>query len=182
MDVEALFARVVDELEQRLAKADDEYQILRASGLLRFLLLDQRPLLVTIAQSRGVPLQFAIRARGVTMRPIEAPGPTLMGFSVAPWPGVRTEVVTLSDFLTRETVVTVGASFTVRAVIKVAAIAFGGVHYMDPHNPDERALVDLVRSFGTDDLDVLGGVLSDVGAVALATARPLVRADTQPRA
>jgi hypothetical protein len=61
VDADRLFAECLTELESRATWEASEFALLRASGLLRILLLDEVPLVIEVNRSRRIKLAFRAR-------------------------------------------------------------------------------------------------------------------------
>jgi hypothetical protein len=173
MNSQTLFARVVEDLQQRLQHPDDEYQIIRTSGLLRLLLLDEHPLL-TVACPK-VKARFEICptplnvAKSVSAHD-EPKDAVFVGVKVAPTPGRPTVHLNLPEFLHA----TAGSSswtgaFSVRQVIKTGSTAFGGIHFAVPRDPEEAAIGEVLRALDDEKLELMCRLLVEIGQVTATT-------------
>jgi hypothetical protein len=178
-----LLGYVTDDLEQRLEGAD-AYQSLRTSGLLRLLIAERRDsLLPRVAAEFGVPLAFEVHATGAHLV-LQAGNDDSWGLGmhgISPRPGQETKSLTLDDFLDVPVATGTGmASITVRTIVRTAAHAFGGVHFLEAGHlweTDNRQLADFLREH--DDLGAdhfMGVLVTQVGHVTLPTARQVLAA------
>ena len=141
MDANELFRRTMDDLDARTT-ATDEYEALMAAGLLRKLLMDQKPLMDQVNRTIRMKVRFPIN--GVS--PYEA-----QVFSLGPvyWsledgidtqtnqpPGLQAPMeATRDQLLARRVLFIQGHDVTVRDLIDWLAHIEGAVH---PENPKER--------------------------------------------
>jgi hypothetical protein len=172
MDAEGLFQRVVEELESRVSEPLDEYDLMRASGLLRLLLLDGHRLIDHVGI--GSRLTFELFPPvGVYITPGSDTGIFERAgiYRLEPVPGSRVHQLSLEQFLARTALNTSVGDFTVRQVIRCAAIALGGVHFGKSQDPEEQQLADLSRRMSARDAGLLGGTLAEVGRVTVAALR-----------
>lgn len=166
------------DLEQLLARMQPgvtEYDVIRASGVLRRLLVDN--VLGRANRSRGLKIRYRtayytgaglppelepdIRATFEELWPEQAP------------PHWERREQPLHGFLAIELVRVGGEPFSVRDIIKLAANALGGVHLGDPH---DNRLVPLMRAndaVAIGELPLIAGHLAGIAAVTLAAAEPL---------
>lgn len=170
MHADHLLAHVLRDLRARLDAADDEYQILRASGLLRLMLLDRDPLLVAVARAYDYPLEFEVSQTRLIA--VEAAA----GGMVAQYPGLsprvagRGQTLSLQEFLAHPVINVVTESttdFSVKTVIRAAAISFGGVHFMNPDRPEDQELARLARLFDPTSGHHIAMTLLGVGHVTM---------------
>jgi hypothetical protein len=142
MDPAALYLATIDDLE-RLANAGDAYSMLRASAMLRQLLLDTHPLVHVVNRKLRVKFSFTVCGRAFT-RAVLKMNPDLFcaldGIHAASSGMPNTaENLKLQEFLA-EPILKVGSQLlTVRDLIEVSANALGGVHF-DPKRADTEAL------------------------------------------
>ncbi len=170
-----LFLDCIDDLR---AKRDGTgYELLRASGVLRQLFLDQEPLVHRVNRALRIPLEF--ETIDTTIRPPIQPAVHWQNLDASAVPGARTQKLNLKGLLSAYLLSFSGVDHTVREVIKAAAHIKGGVHQRDPRDAKERNLLDL------DDALEIGGVASSTVAlrgiiqVSLHGLEPLVRAASQ---
>ncbi|HET6204765.1 MAG TPA: hypothetical protein VFI25_18380 [Planctomycetota bacterium] len=170
-DAESLFVDTVQDL-RGICLQPTPYSLLRASGLLRQLLLDSTPLIHAVNQKQRVQLWFEVSD-------LEAEGTKAEG--IGGWrnlfpgiPGVPTQRLDLAGFLREVPLWWEGRKFTVRDVILTAANAKGGVHAGPPKDEKQAALLGLdafLKLFGTD---ASINVCLQIAAVTLRAVGPLL--------
>ena len=174
-----LLANVLRDLRGGLDEPEDEYQLLRTSGLLRLMLLDRDPLLVSVARAYGYSLTFEVNGhQPIAVRASGAGGAVAAYPGLSPREGGSVRRFTREEFLGHPVIHAsadgVTTTFSVKVVIRVAAIAFGGVHFMDPDRPEDRELSQLARSFDPSSGHHVAMALLGVGHVALAASADLL--------
>ena len=75
MDVDELFLRTLDDLEQR-TKTDDEYEILMSASLLRKLLIDGMPLMDQVNTTHRLKIRFSMNGESPFERAVLELKPT----------------------------------------------------------------------------------------------------------
>lgn len=166
-----VFLRVADDLTQRVHGPRDEYELLRASGLIRQLLMDETPLVHRVNRSVRLPLRFAVSAANAAT-PLPVPGYSARWSNPDPF-DLRPTTVTLEQFLAFPTIYTAGSLFTVADVVRVCAHVLGGVHFADARTAGERALVELHDSFTINDVGALTESIAGIGRVTLSGIREI---------
>lgn len=209
MDAVRLLKHVVDDLSDRIGEDpwdrrtdlndDDEYSLLQCSGLLRLLLADDRALLTTVSSAcRMKPPTFRIRsvlhrAPDGSLRPpmrMGTGGTGIKGigiYGLAPHPDAKVMTIYLPDFLAAPVASTsTGQLITTKTAIKVAAHAFGGVHFIPPdrltdRSKDGQAQQRAFANFLLDDLHStsLATIVADLAHVTVATGRMVLARATQ---
>ena len=175
-----LFKYVFKDLEKIDSPQASEYEMLRAATLLRQLLLDGAPLIHIVNEKLKLPIHFpvcgieyvktvfglnpdnykAIESIHTSTR-ISGDGPTLLS---------------LSDFLSTQVLITNGSIQTIEIVIKHEAIILGGVHFgIQEYNERlETAYInDDITSF---DLSISAQELKPIVRVTMDGLRPLYSA------
>lgn len=177
---EWFFLETLKDLEQRL-KAGDEYNTIRAAGLLRQILLDKVPLIVAANRETRIKLRF------IVPEPPESNGDRPILAFMPLGKASKIEEVTLDGLLRRIVLIFQGYDFTVREVVKAVANLRGGIHVDKPRNIQEAAItalngfftfrgsggavVVMVKSIGTT---VLEGTIGLVEAIKSRTTSNLI--------
>lgn len=182
MDALPLLRHVTADLEERIYGPHDEYQLLRASGLLRLMLTDHDPaLLPKVSRAAGVPLEFHTRTRpGPPMLrgAVAGPGCWSVGhYGITPHAPWVPHVVTLEQFRAMAVAYTGdGRLISVKRAIRTAAHGFGGVHFELITDPEDQALADYLASFPPSEpvTHQLTKMIVDIGRVTIGAARSLL--------
>lgn len=149
MEAATLFLETLTELERYLSVGDD-YSMLRASALLRQLLLDESPLVHQVNRKHKLKLRFTVcgrpyRERVLAMKPIFYSA--LAGIhSSGPFPH-QAEQLSLDKFLSAPVVKAGDHLFSTADLISIAANVQGGVHKGEPKVDKERALAEFGKHF-----------------------------------
>ncbi len=134
---ERFFLNTLRDIEQKLV-AYDRYALIRASGLIRQLLLEG--LVHRANRTHRVPLTFT--TIDFTTGPPGAPKEHWLDLDPDPFPGAATVTCSLDQFLAAPCLTWGGVSATVRDVISVCANAKGGVHLGIARTEREQSLLD----------------------------------------
>jgi hypothetical protein len=184
MNPQALFDRHIDELARMVDDHTtwDEYAMLRASAILRSLLLDDDPLLHQVNRARRLKLFFIVRHNNALMELIFARPPQVwmaqdaLSPRLMPGPG-EDLALKIKDFFAYRALYVDGQDVTIKDLILHVANVEGGVHAGKPRDALGAALVDVNRRVR---VGLGGGVAATMRAVAdivVATARPLTSLD-----
>lgn len=174
MDLVHLFAATLDDLERLVAPEEPaEYDMLRASALLRKLLIDSNPLAHQV--NRDIRMQIRFRVSGVHAgTPIDLGIKPISRFaSVNPYGARVDELLSMKGFLARPVIWIDDRLYTVRNVIKCVAHVQGGVHYFDPEDDEEAQLMSYDESIRIGDISMLHRHLIDIGKVTVEGLTPL---------
>jgi hypothetical protein len=180
VDAETLFARVYDELQQRIGRQpgaaarshNDMYEALACSRPLRQLLLDELPLAESANTASG---KRRLRIRYVVTQDPPEPFPDGLVFSIT-LDGVDPDTslvagrtilsLKLTQFIRHRVMKTPGGHVTVGGIIKHAANRLGGIHL---ENELDQQMYDQISD------GVLLYQLEGIGRVTLKALKPLRR-------
>ena len=174
-----LFLRVCDDVEQRILSNDD-YAILKLSGLLRQLLLDASPLVHQVNRTFREDVEFEI----TRFAPPDSGGTFLRG-RVLFWnvqdgldprtspPGRGIRRVNLEEFLHTIVLRSNGIDHSIKDVILFEANVMGGVHAGVPHSQQDFELGKIGNMFSIEGLPAALRQLKAISRVTLAALRPL---------
>jgi hypothetical protein len=187
MDADRLFAESLDELEARATSDASEYSLLRASSVLRLLLLDGTPLVAEVNRARDIRVSYRVR---------RSPKPTpsdlvfwLGGLDPDDGTGVAGSIEDLGrdEFLAVPVLYLGPEVITIHDMISLAANIWGGVHHGRPRKDNWKQ--QLVERLNQQMKLELGGTpaqllsMIPVSRVVLRGLRPLreaVLADLPP--
>jgi hypothetical protein len=176
--LDAFFLETVTDIDRRMVVCT-HYELIRATGLLRQLFLDDIPLLHRVNREYRVKICFEVRPSRVGETLPDAPATDIdwQGLDPAPFPKKRAELVNLKGLLATP-IARMGTScFTVRDLIKVYANVQGGVHWTTASSDVERAFLKLEeRASAYSGHAAAVNSLADLCRVALRGVGPLVRA------
>lgn len=134
-----LFLCTVIDLDQKVT-AGDRYSVIRASGLLRQLLLDETPLVHAV--NRQYRLQLSFQTVDFSQRlPVEAQA-HWQALDPEPCPGARTQNCSLKQFLAAPCLAWNGRNACVSDLIRACANAKGGIHFGRTKIEDEQMVLD----------------------------------------
>jgi len=163
MDRDALFVETVKDLHHKLRDDASDYELLRASALMRQLFLDESPLYIQVRKRRQRSVTFRwveLRTEEFTKRGIPIPNALAIGFAVDSAEGYPDGVMCAyhaagqeASFLQAIIGFHVGRPLTVRDAIKLAANVEGGVHAgaVRKHEEGQQTMRDL-RAFLESDI------------------------------
>lgn len=150
--------------------------MLRASGLIRQLLLDKKPLAPRIAKMLGVPLRFEVAgfdAEWLARNALIPPSSTWANPS--PMEGSRA-TVDLPTFLAHKVATIALEGFAVRDIVRAVAHVHGGVHYFPPENEREQRLVEYDRHRSMREIGILHASVQSIGQITAAALQPIADA------
>lgn len=163
MQQETLFLRTLDDLREKVASAD-EYEILKAAGLIRLLLIDGTPLVDKVNRSIRLKLEYEyVGPRTGAGAGVLSLSPDSLVVADGLYPGTQIadgNIVKTNarKFLGELALVSGGIEHTVRYLVKFVANELGGVHHGDPQ-PDTLHDLKMV-------LDRIPAVVYGVKAIA----------------
>ena len=156
MDRNALFVRTIEDLRSKIA-SNDEYESLKASGLIRTLLLDSGNLVDEVNRRFRLKITFtyADSSQGypAEMRKLLNPSQWAVLDGLYPGTQITTAVNVTTNrgpFLSQMVLINRGEELSVKDVIKYAANVLGGVHAgkVKKGESKEEALEKLTGLFG----------------------------------
>ncbi len=152
MDPDWLFLRTLNDCKSAIQNPDD-YQLLRATALLRQLLLDANRLLDVVNRDRREKIRFRIADSWQTQhtRLVISMNPSIYTVADGLYPGTslpNTPVVELSrdQFLKHPVAYASGRYYTVGEIVQHCANILGGVHFGAPQSESEGMLSALQRN------------------------------------
>jgi hypothetical protein len=170
---EKLFFETLNELHTRIQQCS-EYSIVKASGLLRLLLLDAHPLAVKVCRRVRHKLLFAVKdGRQLDPRSGKI---DLSGWACEPF-----KRIPLGQFLRTGVFSWNEWGFTVHDIIHACAHTKGGIHHGSPKTPKDHAFAQLGaigRAIGFKDsqlLDLQSGFIVPISRIILEAMIPLVQ-------
>jgi len=156
-EIEELFVESLQDLRLR-NKYPSKYNILKASGILRLLLLDKYPLINQVNNEYKLKIKFAVRK----LHNID-PGPGVLNMEgIEPIEGEdlnNIENLSLDKFVNKRCLICNQYLYSVKDVININANNFGGVHFGRQRSPKENEIVRL-KLFGPS-LGYHNGTLMD---------------------
>ncbi len=168
-----LFIETIADIRAKL-DSGRPYDLIRASGLLRQLLLDDSPLLHKV--NSKYKIKFLFRCHNKLEQVPGLPEPDMhwiniadVGFpkKVGPWD------LNLEQFLGWHCLLINGHKFTVKDIIKACANVKGGVHLGSAKDEKEKAILDLDHSIQIAGSEVSTLTLSSILQVTLVAIEPL---------
>lgn len=184
MDEGRLFVWQVDELRE-IVKNPTSMGALRASAILRFLLLDQAPALHRIAGHIGYKIRF-----GLSSNPEEASSSFEFGM-----PSAREGVIfkyenmdpaffgkeprykaTFDQFLKFNIQMSRGEYLTVKETIQYLANKAGGVHFSVPDEPKLKMLHDLNIHATNEEISPGMFAIFDIASITIKAVEPVYKA------
>ena len=177
MNADQLFIETLNDLEGRTGATASEYDLLRASHLLRQLLLDGEPLIGTVNLERRLDIRYTIGRSAMRDMQI-ADGAVFWaiqdGFDPQTAPPSVTSATLKRDELLREMVIySRPLELSVRDVIKFLAHVEGGVHHRAPTDDKERALREITHQIAMGGLSPTARSLRAIARVVIRATGPL---------
>lgn len=173
LPAEELFVATVLDVDQKVA-AGDRYSVIRASGLLRQLLVDESPLVHVVNRAYSAPLIF--RTIDFSEPPPLDPVGHWQVLDPSPFSGAKTLDCSLKQFLAAPCLKWSGRYASVHDLITACANAKGGTHLGRARTTDQQLLLDWDEA-----VSVLGEwpsvrAMAGTCRVALQAFRPLMSA------
>jgi hypothetical protein len=176
MTPEELFDEVLDDLEERLTLPTTQYKLLRAAGLIRLLLMDFEPLADKVVAMKDVEFVVHVPERHALIVQSDDPqdglsGGMYLGSRVQPRGG-QTRSLNRHEFLAHDVASSSWTGgITDMEMLRVATIAFGGLHLMKPSKERDNQVAHTIRLLGGGDIEDLVGHVADIGHITLTALR-----------
>jgi hypothetical protein len=176
MQADDLLGHVLQDLEASCTEPVDEYRMIRASGLLRLLMADNPNLLDQVPWARRAtfrvhspPFDVGVTETGDIARGLNS------GMFIGRWIAARdnhpSRDLSRTAFLRH---VAASSSWTgelsVKTVIRVGATAFGGIHFDQPDDDQERKVEQVLRALDEGrepDTNTLCKLLREISATVV---------------
>lgn len=144
----SLFLDTLKDLQEKIDRSTD-YDLTKASGLLRHLLIDSPRLIDQVNKKIGMKVRFKISATRDDI-PGWLKDVELMWVNLTPDPDSQTakEEVSVQKFLSKIVLIRKGSVFSVYDFIDVTAHLLGGVHTGNERTPDQAKLKAFGSGFG----------------------------------
>jgi hypothetical protein len=176
MTPDELFIRSLDDLHLSI-NSGDEYEVLRASGIIRQLFLDDHPLVNQVNRNYKLKLQFSVIQPSIpAIDGIPEPDVWCAVDSIDPR---RSPQLSPSTDLNRDLFLGLligrveGEDYSVKDIIRFAANVAGGIHSGSPKSAKDEALGKIKKLYIFSELSVLLQHLRSIGRIILETLRPL---------
>ena len=184
MEPTRLFLETLRDLQSKVAAGDD-YSMLRASALLRQLLLDGTPLIHRVNRDIHVKIRFPVCGRAyreavLNHKPIFYSA--LSGIHTSGALSHSCEMISLDAFLGTVVLVLSGQILTVHDLISISANVLGGVHKGDPEDVKAQAVSAFSQHFRVAGGSLTAAQLKPVVLVAIDGLQPLAAALTKGQA
>ncbi len=173
MDAKALLLKTISDIESRVS-AGSYYDLLRAAGLLRQLLLDENPLVHAANRSLRVKLEFKVLP-ACDLDSIATPTwhcTDISGVGLTAPPGILS--VPFKGFLSTKCGSFEGTSFSVKDVIKSCANTCGGVHLGKARTVEDRDMLDMNKVCEVNGMPAATMMLLGIVRVTCDGLKPLI--------
>ena len=141
---EQLFVHTVQDLRTKI-RSNTTYSLIRACGLCRHLILDEKPLVHQVNKTHKLPLRFHIRDYGNDPMTLDHNGSG--GRTILPLP--PSKFATLKEFLNTKIHFSFLDEFTVKDFILTGTHYYGGIHSGTPDDKQQQ-LARLNRFYHKD--------------------------------
>ena len=175
MESDQLFLATLQDL-RRLVSHGDDYSMLRASALLRQLLLNGSALVHIVNRGPRLKLRFPVCGRAYTAMVIKdgAVFYSALGGIHSSGPMERTcEMISLDQFLATIVLKLGDQILTVHHLIDIAANVLGGVHKGEPEDAMAKALAEFSRVVSIAGQTITSAQMRPVILVVLDALQPL---------
>jgi hypothetical protein len=181
-DHEKLLIDTIEDLKNRLDKGG-EYNLIRASALIRQLLIDGNPLLSIVNKNYKLPILFRTQKN----RPKFQTKGTINGIAYESVIGVTfvnpkhndeayIDNIILEKFIEYPVIFFEGQYFTVLQIIKQCAHIYGGVHSGKARNEDEFKLDLANKTLSHGEVSCAIDAMRDIISITITALEPLVAA------
>lgn len=178
---ETLLINIANELDKRLEK-NDHYNLIKASGLIRQLLLDEIPLIDVVNKNYKLKIRFKTQKQNHSFQnSFEQNGvvwETVIGVHfIGPKHNdpEYTSYLKRAEFLKYNIIYFEGKNFTVKDIIKLCANILGGVHFGKPKK-EKEIFLDWANKTITyaDGLNVCISAITDIIKIIVEAIAPLI--------
>lgn len=171
-DKEFLFLNTFLDLQEKVSNPG-KYNLLKASGLLRQMLIDGTPVVHIINRELRFPISFPVV---IDNKPIPVAGSTYQLTNISPIFNSEDELkqVNLDQFLSTTVLQDESNSYSIKDIIKTCANVKGGIHLGKPESEKEFSLEDIDSEFSLFFIDTSLILISDIGWAYLKAVRPLI--------
>ena len=139
---ERFFIETINDIQEKL-KTNRKYEIIKASGLLRLLLLDAEPLIIKINKKFQLKLEFEISDYKEKL-PVETNLElNLVNLDVSKFPGAKTVKANLKELLAIKCMIYKTTEISVKDLIKYCAHIKGGIHFGNPEDDIDESLISV---------------------------------------
>jgi len=139
---ERLFIETINDIQEKLS-TNRKYDIIKASGLLRILLLDAEPLVYKINKKYKVKLEFEVGEYKEKL-PIETNLELhIRNLDVYKFPGAKTDKTNVKELLAIKCTNYKSTEISVKDLIKYCAHIKGGIHTGKPEDTIDKALISV---------------------------------------
>lgn len=169
MNSSDLFVEVYLDLERLVLQAD-EYSMLRASGLMRQLLLDGDRLVHIVNRKHKINISFPVCGRAFGQHVLKNSPSTYMRLNGIHRSGSMSqheELISLDKFLSEPLLKFHDDLYSVKDVISHAANTLGGVHLGSPKTNKGKTLSNANESVTVFDLGISAVQLKPIGLIVL---------------
>lgn len=177
-DIEILFLRTLDDLEDRI-KSHDPYEILGISALIRKLLLDSYPLVDQVNRNYKLKICFeTVYSGSDQLEWMEKMGmhPLLWiipdGLDVAP-PELPRNIINRQRFLSTTVLAVRGKRYSIRDIVLFEANVMGGVHAGSPKDEKQRVIAQINETLTVEGYRASLKLLKSIGRVVLEALKSL---------
>lgn len=174
-DVGRSFLRFILDLQARIA-ANDRFNLLEASAILRRLLLDASPVLHLANREHRRKLFFPFVPERLTS--VSGTQPTFQFINLCPFfaDPLKIQKLNLQEFLATPVIRDHERAFTVHNVIDVCANLKGGIHFGKPVSQMDKSLITLDKNFLPFFLDASLAALPGIAWTTICGSTPLIEA------
>ncbi len=177
---EQIFLQTIEDLKDRVENCT-EYNLLKSSGLLRQLLIDENSLLNQANKAHKLKIRFRVQQRfdmflerksttdGKTWQPLYGMIQILPAEESS-----YVELLTLDNFLKYKLLFNGEFGYSVLDIIKICAHKYGGIHLEDIKKPNDLPLDSLNNHFKFNDLSSIFHSLYGIIRISLLALGPLV--------
>jgi len=159
---------------QKKVNNPSKYDLLKASGLIRQMIIDGSPVVHIVNREYRLPIKFPVV---IDNQPVKVPGASHQIRNISPVFSSNEELKTLKldDFLSTIILKDNSHNFSVKDIVKICANVKGGIHLGKPESGKEVAISDIDNQFSFDFIELSLALVNDITWSYLKGLRPLVR-------
>lgn len=178
---EKVLLNIISDLSERFDR-HTEYDLLKASGLIRQLVIDKNPVLEQVNKSYKFKIVYRVQKRiKMPAESVQEDGTVWkalygMTFISPKDDDSNFELLKKDEFFKYELLFYSGESFTVLDIIKICANKYGGIHY-DEDKDLKESLIDIThRSFTFNDSSSVLHSMYSIIEICVEAWKPLILA------
>lgn len=176
---ENIFLNIMSDLDERY-KRHKEYDILKASGLIRQLLADANSIVAHVNKKHKLKILFRVQRRNkIPTERIQEDGTIWkalygMTFITPKEDSSSIELLNKDEFFKYVILTYYDEAFNVLDIIKICANKYGGIHYDEERNHKEKSIDTTHKGFSFNDSSSVIQSMHSITGICLEALKPLM--------